>query len=168
MFVFLEEMFVFQKILFFKKRLLKISQNSQENTCARASFLINSEACNFIQKKKLWLRCFHVNFVTFLRTTFFIEHLRTTASGLLKHLIQQCCHTANTIFSITARSNSSNLIDFVRFIWQFNADFKWWTLFYIIVMHFNYFINDMFSCISVTKTDCLAEFLPEPATRDAQ
>ena len=35
-------------------------------------------------------------------------------------------------------------------------------------MHFNYFINDMFLCISVTKTDCLAEFLPEPATRDAQ
>ena len=33
-----------------KKVLLKISQNSQENTCARASFLIKlqTETCNFI------------------------------------------------------------------------------------------------------------------------
>ena len=31
-------------------------------------------ACNFI-KKRLWHRCFPVNFVKFLRTPFFIEHL---------------------------------------------------------------------------------------------
>ena len=39
----------------------KISQNSQESTSARASFL----------KKKLWHRCFPVNFAKFLRTTFY-------------------------------------------------------------------------------------------------
>ena len=35
-----------------KKMFLKISQNSQENTCARVSFLIKLliEACNFIKK----------------------------------------------------------------------------------------------------------------------
>ena len=32
-------------------------------------------------KKRLWHRCFSVNFVKFLRTPFFTEHLRTTASA---------------------------------------------------------------------------------------
>ena len=46
-----------------------MSQNSQENTCARVSFLIT------LLKKRLWQRCFPVNFVKYLRTPFFIEHL---------------------------------------------------------------------------------------------
>ena len=55
-----------------KKVFLEISQNSQENTCARV--------CNFIRpatllKKRPWHRFFPVNFVKFLRTHFFIEHL---------------------------------------------------------------------------------------------
>ena len=33
-----------------------------------------SKACNFI-KKRLWQRCFPVNFVKFLRTPFLTEHL---------------------------------------------------------------------------------------------
>ena len=33
--------------------LLKISQNSQENTCARDSFLIKLQACSFIKKVSL-------------------------------------------------------------------------------------------------------------------
>ena len=41
-----------------KKVFLEVSQNSQENTCGR-----------------VWHRCFLVNFVKFLRTPFFIEHL---------------------------------------------------------------------------------------------
>ena len=49
-----------------KKMLLKISQNSQENTCARISFLIKLQA---------WQRCFPVNFVKVLRTLSLIEHL---------------------------------------------------------------------------------------------
>ena len=39
---------------------LEISQNSQENTCARVCFL----------KKRHWHRCFPVNFATFLRKSF--------------------------------------------------------------------------------------------------
>ena len=42
------------------KLFLEISQTSQENTCARFSFL----------KKRLWHRCFPVNFAKFLRTSF--------------------------------------------------------------------------------------------------
>ena len=50
-----------------KKVFSELLQNSQENTCARASFLI---------KKRLWYRCFPVNFAKFIRTPFHIKHLR--------------------------------------------------------------------------------------------
>ena len=36
-----------------KKVFLQISQNSQENTCARVYFLIKLQACNFIEKETL-------------------------------------------------------------------------------------------------------------------
>ena len=45
---------------------LEISQNLQENTCARVSFFI---------KKRLLHKCFPVNFAKFLRTPFIIEYL---------------------------------------------------------------------------------------------
>ena len=44
-----------------KKVFLEVSQNSQEKTCAKVSLLL---------KKRLWHRCFPVNFVKFLRTPF--------------------------------------------------------------------------------------------------
>ena len=49
-----------------KKVILEIPQNSQEQNCARASFLIKlqASACNFI-KKSQWHRCFPVNFAKF-------------------------------------------------------------------------------------------------------
>ena len=62
-----------------KKVLLKMSQNTQESTCARVSFLIKLQPSGL----KLWNRCFPVNFVKFLRTPFFIEHLR----WLLLHVV---------------------------------------------------------------------------------
>ena len=37
------------------------------------------QACNFI-KKRLWHRCFPMNFVKFLRTPFLTEHIRWLAS----------------------------------------------------------------------------------------
>ena len=36
--------------------------------------------CSFILKKRLWHRCFPVNFPKFLGTPFFTEHLKETAS----------------------------------------------------------------------------------------
>ena len=59
-----------------KQVFLKISKNSQESTCVRVSFLIKllfSPA--ILLKRRLWHTCFPVNFVKFLRTPFFIEHL---------------------------------------------------------------------------------------------
>ena len=77
---------------------LGILQNSQENTCARLFFLIklqaSVEAINVqreiarvgynltrlrpatLLKKRLWHRCFPVNFAKFLGTLFVTEHLR--------------------------------------------------------------------------------------------
>ena len=49
-----------------KKLFLEISQNPQENTCARVSL-----------KKRLWHRCFLVNFAKFLRAPL----LQNTSSG---------------------------------------------------------------------------------------
>ena len=58
--------------VFCKKGVLKISQNLLENTCARVFFLVKLQA---LLKKRLWHRCFLVNFLKFLRTPFFTEHL---------------------------------------------------------------------------------------------
>ena len=66
-----------------KKVFLKISQNSQENTCARLSFLIKLQVLGLrpaaLLKKKLWYRRFPVNLAKFLRTTF----LQNTVGRLL-------------------------------------------------------------------------------------
>ena len=53
-----------------EKVFLEISKNSQQNTCVlelRPATLL---------KKKLWHRCFPMNFVKFRRTRFFTERLR--------------------------------------------------------------------------------------------
>ena len=60
---------------FAKKVLLKILQNLQENTCARFSLLIKFFNKIFLLKKRLWHRCFPVNFAIISRTPFFIEQL---------------------------------------------------------------------------------------------
>ena len=61
-----------------KKTFWKISQNSQENTCARASFLIKLQA-TILWKERLWHRCFPVSFSEIFQNVFFTEHLRATA-----------------------------------------------------------------------------------------
>ena len=51
-----------------EKVFLEIPQNSQENACARISFLLARSAA--LLKKRLWYRCFPVDFEKFLRTPF--------------------------------------------------------------------------------------------------
>ena len=53
-----------------KKVFLEISQNSQENTCVRASFLIKHQACNFIKKEAL-AQVFSCEFCEISKSTFF-------------------------------------------------------------------------------------------------
>ena len=66
-FKYLSPLQVFSK----KKLFLEISQNSQESTGARASYLIKLQArLATLFKKRLWHRCFPVNFAKFLITPF--------------------------------------------------------------------------------------------------
>ena len=67
--------------VFCKKVLLKMSQNSQKHICARVSFLIKlqTSCLQLYWKKRLWHRCFPVNFAKFLRTTI----LQNTSGRLL-------------------------------------------------------------------------------------
>ena len=64
-----------------KKVFLETLQNSQENTCARVSFLNKVVGLRpaALSKKKLWHRCFSVNFAKSLRTPF----LQNTSGRLL-------------------------------------------------------------------------------------
>ena len=60
-----------------KKVFLEILQNSQGNNCAGDPFLIKVAGLRLatLLIKRLWHRCFPVNFAIFLRTPFLTEHL---------------------------------------------------------------------------------------------
>ena len=60
-----------------KKVFLKISQNLQENICARVSFLIKlqASACNFIKKETL-TQMFSCEFCKIFKSTIFYRTLR--------------------------------------------------------------------------------------------
>ena len=68
-----------------KKVFMKISQNSQENTCARASFLIKLqvEACNFIKKETL-TQVFSCEFCEIFKNTFSYRTPSVAVSGHVK------------------------------------------------------------------------------------
>ena len=57
-----------------------MSQNSQENACARASFLIKLQALayNYIKKETL-AQVFSCKFYEISKNTFFTEHIWPTA-----------------------------------------------------------------------------------------
>ena len=62
---------------------LEISQNSQEDTCARVSFFnkVADIRPATLLKKRLWHRCFPVNFAKFLKHFFY----RTLPVGAYMH-----------------------------------------------------------------------------------
>ena len=63
-----------------KKVFLEMLQNSQENTCARVSFLINlPETCNFIKKESL-AQVFYCEFCEISKSTFLHRTLLVAAS----------------------------------------------------------------------------------------
>ena len=81
-----------------KKVFLKNSQNSQENICVRVSFLIKLQASDLffnkvaglkpatLLKKRLWHRCFLMNFEKFLRKPFLKEHWLLTLKFTITNL----------------------------------------------------------------------------------
>ena len=62
-----------------KKVFLEILQNSQENNCARDSFLVKLHAWNFIKKESL-AQVFSCEFRKICKNTLFPEHHRTVVS----------------------------------------------------------------------------------------
>ena len=66
-----------------KKGVLRNFAKFTGNTCARVSFLIKllAEACNFIKKETL-AEVFSCKFCKISKNTFFVEHLRATASKM--------------------------------------------------------------------------------------
>ena len=82
---------------------LKILQNLQEMTCARASFLIKLQASGLL-KKRLRFRCFPVNFTKFFK----IPILQSTFEQLLLSILDQCC---------TNRLICSAWVNLIYFAW---------------------------------------------------
>ena len=58
-----------------KKVFLEISQHSQENTCARVSFLIKLQASGNLLKKETLAQVFSCEICEISINTFFTEHL---------------------------------------------------------------------------------------------
>ena len=69
---------------FVKKVFLEISQNSQENTCARVSFF--TKACNFIKKETL-AQVFSREFYEISKSTFFYR-TPPLAASVIRDLIE--------------------------------------------------------------------------------
>ena len=69
-----------------KKVILEISQNSQENTCARVFFNKVAGPCNFIKKETV-TQVFFREFYKISKTTFFTEYLWMTASEIQHKII---------------------------------------------------------------------------------
>ena len=63
-----------------KKVFLEISQNSQENTCARVSFLTKLQAACNLSKIETLAQVFSCEYYEIYKNTFFTEHFLATAS----------------------------------------------------------------------------------------
>ena len=87
---------------FVKKVFLEILQNSQENTCAKVSFLIKPQACNFIKKETL-TQVFSCKFCEISRNTFFHRTPLVAAFVLIRFFynvnLLYCKDRANLITS---------------------------------------------------------------------
>ena len=120
-----------------KRLLLEMSQNSQENTCARVCILIKLQASSpqpaTLLKKTLWHRCFLVNFATFLRTPVlqntsggcFCPHFKMNRREYIRTL-----YCARALFDKVASLRHSCLpLNFVKFLrTPFFIEHLWWLL----------------------------------------
>ena len=89
---------------------LEISQNSQENTCARVSFLVT-----FIKKETL-AQFYSCDFCKISKNTFFTKHLRTTASYKNLNLVQYLIFTELTFIAVIFMSFMSFSVLFHFFL----------------------------------------------------
>ena len=83
----------YQKWCFLKIGVIKFFQSSQENSCARISFLIK-----FIKKVAL-TQVFSCEFCKIFMNTNFTEHLRTTASVNALIFLWETLATSNNLMT---------------------------------------------------------------------
>ena len=81
-----------------KKVFLEIPRNSQENTCARVSFLkkLQAKACDFIKKDTL-AHVFSREFCEISKNIFFYRTPLVAASAIVIHLVRIIFTTAKEI-----------------------------------------------------------------------
>ena len=88
---------------------LEISEISQENPCARVSFL-NEVAGQPLFKTRLWLRRFPMIFAKFLRAPFFTEHLRWLSQSVSQLVSQSVSQPASQPASQPVSQSVSKII----------------------------------------------------------
>ena len=77
--------------VFSKKDVLRaFAKFTRKHLCQSLFTKLHASVCNFI-KKKLWHRCFPVNFAKFLRTSFPTGYLRWLLLLLLVTIDKFCC-----------------------------------------------------------------------------
>ena len=108
--------------------LLKILQNSQENTLVRVSFFLRPAT---LLKRRLWHRCFPRNFAKFLRAPP-TDHLRWLL--LFLTMPNKCCMWMNSNFTGNQSWNKSKhfhlfLILMLKKSGFFNVKFFLWIIF---------------------------------------
>ena len=99
---------------------LEISQSSQENTCARVSFLIKlqvsgPQACNFIKIEAL-AQIFSGEFCEISKNTSFTEHLSATVSMLFNPLSTNITKWPNTPKQFVGKFSMNCLRVFDHFV----------------------------------------------------
>ena len=90
---------------------LKIRQNSQENTCARVSFLIKLKAV-----PEILTRLFSCEFCRISKRNFFTEHFRTTAFRIRIHIgyIKQPQSISEILYAVFKLTyGHTDLLDFM-------------------------------------------------------
>ena len=99
---------------------LKISQDSQENTCARVSFLIKLQVsvCNFIKKETL-AQVFSCEVCKNFKNTFFTEQLWTTASKIWICVFLQL--HSQTMWQIDSKNRSYTKDQYTVLEFQFRS-----------------------------------------------
>ena len=106
-----------------KKVFLKVSQNAQENTYAKVSFLIKLQACNFIKKETL-LQVFSCESCEIFKNTYFYRTPLMTApdwncTWSLTPYLKNLCHLQEDLerghylvtnfWSLAMHKNNSNM-----------------------------------------------------------
>ena len=108
-----------------KKVFLEISQNAQENTCARVSFLIKLQAgaCNFI-KKEILAQVFSCEFCEISKNTFFYRTPLAAAFGGKAYSNKlSSISSMNSLLLLIFLSRSNKTVIFLQNRWNFKA--KW-------------------------------------------